>query len=61
MHGFTENSAALDAATGPVEELELLLTAAEAYPALERAFLGARHSISASFRIFDLATRLRSR
>ncbi|MBL3587255.1 phospholipase [Rhodovulum sulfidophilum] len=60
MHGFTENSAALAAATGPVEELELLLTAAEAYPALERAFLGARQTISASFRIFDLATRLRS-
>ncbi|RAP41180.1 phospholipase [Rhodovulum viride] len=60
MHGFTESSAARAAATGPVEELELLLTAAEAYPALERAFLEARHTISASFRIFDVSTRLRS-
>ena len=37
-----------------------LLTAFEAYPALEEMFLGAEEEIRASFRIFDLATRLRS-
>ncbi|KFE35250.1 phospholipase D family protein [Thioclava atlantica] len=37
-----------------------LLTAAEAYPALENAFLDARQSIHASFRIFDPQTKLRS-
>ncbi|MBN2739805.1 MAG: phospholipase, partial [Rhodobacteraceae bacterium] len=40
---------------------KLLLTAAEAYPALEGAFLDARHDISLSFRIFDLNTKLRSK
>ncbi|WP_243730847.1 phospholipase D-like domain-containing protein [Rubellimicrobium sp. CFH 75288] len=40
--------------------VEVLVTAAEAYPVLERAFLGARREIWASFRIFDLSTRLRS-
>jgi phosphatidylserine/phosphatidylglycerophosphate/cardiolipin synthase-like enzyme len=44
----------------PITRLDVLLTAAEAYPAFERAFLDAEHSISASFRIFDLGTRLRS-
>lgn len=38
----------------------MYLTVADAYPVLERAFLRARHSIKASFRIFDLCTRLRS-
>ncbi len=38
----------------------ILLTAAEAYPALERAFLGAKSEIWASFLVFDLTTRLRS-
>lgn len=38
----------------------VLLTAAEAYPALERAFLAAEREIWASFRIFDPRTRLRS-
>lgn len=38
----------------------LMITAAEAYPVLERCFLGARESISAGFRVFDPATRLRS-
>ena len=41
--------------------LDVLVTAQEAYPALERAFLAAREEISASFRIFDLSTRLRSK
>jgi phospholipase D1/2 len=38
----------------------LLLTAAEAYPALEVAFLEARTEIWCSFLVFDPATRLRS-
>lgn len=37
-----------------------LLTAAQAYPALEREFLSARVEIWASFRVFDVTTRLRS-
>jgi len=36
------------------------VTAAEAYPVLERAFLSARAEIVAGFRVFDLKTRLRS-
>lgn len=36
----------------------VLLTAAEAYPALERAFLAAQREIWGSFRIFDPRTRL---
>ncbi len=36
------------------------LTAAEAYPALEQAFLDAKTEIWASFLVFDLRTRLRS-
>ncbi|MCB1339738.1 MAG: phospholipase [Pseudooceanicola sp.] len=37
-----------------------LITAQEAYPALEREFLRAEREIWASFRIFDPSTRLRS-
>ncbi|NJM81477.1 MAG: hypothetical protein HC844_02405 [Tabrizicola sp.] len=37
---------------------QILLTAAEAYPALERAFRAAEREIWAGFRIFDLRTRL---
>ena len=40
--------------------VDVLVTAAEAYPALERAFLSARSEIVAGFRVFDLKTRLRS-
>ncbi|SFR39635.1 phospholipase D-like domain-containing protein [Litoreibacter janthinus] len=36
------------------------LTASEAYPAFERAFLNARKEVIASFRVFDPTTRLRS-
>ncbi|RUS59350.1 phospholipase [Pseudorhodobacter sp. E13] len=43
-----------------ITDLRLLITAAEAYPALERAFLAAETEISASFLVFDLTTRLRS-
>jgi phospholipase D1/2 len=39
---------------------EVLLTAAEAFPAFERAVLSARREVWGSFRIFDLDTRLRS-
>lgn len=44
----------------PVPPVEILVTAAEAYPALERAFLAAEREIVAGFRVFDLKTRLRS-
>jgi len=43
-----------------MRSVRILLTAAEAYPALERAFLAAKTEIWASFMIFDLSTRLRS-
>ncbi|MCB1310739.1 MAG: phospholipase [Sedimentitalea sp.] len=42
------------------ERLRILMTAAEAYPALEACFLTARDRISAGFRVFDPATTLRS-
>lgn len=41
-------------------EVTLLLTAEEAFPAFERAVLGAQSRIVAGFRIFDPATRLLS-
>ncbi|RYE51300.1 MAG: hypothetical protein EOP21_01725 [Hyphomicrobiales bacterium] len=44
----------------PTADVEVFVTAAEAYPALERAFLAARSDIQAGFRVFDLKTRLRS-
>lgn len=47
-------------ASSDPEKVELLLTAAEAYPVLERAFLAARTEISAGFRIFDPRTALHS-
>ena len=43
-----------------VSDCKLLLTAAEAFPALERAILAARERVVLSFRVIDLATRLRS-
>jgi phosphatidylserine/phosphatidylglycerophosphate/cardiolipin synthase-like enzyme len=54
MSGFPEGKP--DAAA----DVDILVTAAEAYPALERAFLAARHEIVAGFRVFDLKTKLRS-
>ncbi len=39
---------------------EVLLTAQEAYPALERQFLAANTEIAAGFRILDVTTKLRS-
>jgi phospholipase D1/2 len=47
-------------AEAPPPEFQVLLTAAEAYPALERAFLEAKQDIHGSFLVFDLTTRLRS-
>ena len=41
-------------------DFEVLITAEEAWPAFERAVLGARSKIHGSFRIFDLRTKLRS-
>lgn len=40
--------------------VEALITAAEAFPALERAFLKAETEIWGGFRVFDLFTRLRT-
>ena len=40
---------------------QFFLTAATAYPALERAFIEARSDISAGFRVFDPTTKLRSK
>ena len=37
-------------------EVTVFVTAAEAYPALERAFLSAREEIQAGFRVFDLTS-----
>lgn len=54
IHVPTQSDAAID-------DLQVLVTAQEAYPALERAVLATRHDISACFRIFDLTTRLRSK
>lgn len=42
------------------ERVQVLLTAAEAFPVLERAFLEAQSEITAGFRIFDLRTSLHS-
>lgn len=39
--------------------VRVLLTAAEAYPALEEAFMQAQTEIWGSFRVFDLTTKLR--
>lgn len=42
------------------DEVEILVTAEEAFPAFERAVLAAEDRIVAGFRIFDFSTRLRS-
>jgi phospholipase D1/2 len=44
-----------------VEDVRILITAEEAYPEMERAFLNAQRRILASYRVFDPTTRLRSR
>ncbi|UTS81495.1 Cardiolipin synthase [Phaeobacter piscinae] len=48
-----------DDTTAP-EVFEVLVTAAQAWPAFERAVLGARKEVRASFRIFDFSTALLS-
>ncbi len=42
------------------DDFDILITAEQAWPALERAVLKAEHSVTAGFRIFDMDTRLRS-
>ena len=49
-----------DDGTSGLQPPQIFITAAEAYPALERAFLGAKTEIIASFLVFDPETRLRS-
>lgn len=44
-----------------IKDIQVLLTASEAFPVLERAFLDAEKQITAGFRIFDLSTKLRSK
>lgn len=43
-----------------LRDVQILLTAQETYPAMERAFLAAEREIWASYRVFDLSTKLRS-
>ncbi|MGB0659898.1 MAG: phospholipase D family protein [Mangrovicoccus sp.] len=50
----------VEPALAPIEQFQFLLTAEEAYPAFEEAVFKARREISASFRVFDPQTRLRS-
>ncbi|MFD0859609.1 phospholipase D family protein [Roseovarius aquimarinus] len=52
MSNSTENEGLAD--------VEVLLTAGEVYPAMERDFLAAEREISAGYRVFDLSTKLRS-
>jgi phospholipase D1/2 len=49
-----------DGATADLSDLRVLVTAEEAYPEYERAFLAAKREIWAGFRVFDLFTELRS-
>jgi phospholipase D1/2 len=42
------------------DDLRVFITAEEAYPEMERAFLSAEREIWASYRVFALSTRLRS-
>ncbi|MCI5111448.1 MAG: phospholipase D-like domain-containing protein [Marivita sp.] len=44
----------------PVPDVDVLITAEEAWPAFERAVLRAQSHVHGSFRVFDLRTRLRS-
>ena len=56
----TPSAPAKDQTPPGIDDLEVLVTAEEAYPAFERAFMAAKCEISASFRVLDLATRLRT-
>lgn len=46
--------------TDTTHTADIFLTAADAYPALEKQFIDARSTISAGFRVFDPRTKLRS-
>ncbi len=46
--------------TSPARHFEVLITASEAYPRLEQAFMETRQNIIAGFRVFDPWTQLRS-
>lgn len=48
-----------DADMAAIETMAVFVTAQEAYPAFEDAFLAAEREVIAGFRIFDLETRLR--
>ncbi len=50
----------VDQSNVPDQSPRVLLTAAEAFPALEALFLEAQTEIWAGFRVFDLTTKLRS-
>jgi phospholipase D1/2 len=43
-----------------LQDVQVLITAEEAYPEMERAFLQAETEIWGGYRVFDLSTRLRS-
>ncbi|WGH77710.1 phospholipase D family protein [Jannaschia ovalis] len=59
--GWRARPEAPPARDGPADaDIDLFITAAEAYPAFERVVLGATREIVAGFRIFDFSTRLRS-
>ncbi|MFP7673974.1 phospholipase D family protein [Marivita sp. S0852] len=55
-------STADDVANGveALTDVQVLITAEEVYPAMERAFLNAQTEIWAGYRVFDLKTKLRS-
>jgi phospholipase D1/2 len=61
MGGETVNVRPEIEPTGRTDDgVEVLLTAGEAYPAFERAFLAAEREILLGFRVFDPTTQLRS-
>lgn len=55
-----DNGDSLRPGTAKPDRLQVLVTAFEAYPVLERAFLDAQDHVIASFRIFDPMTKLHS-
>lgn len=60
MNSMSPSQSDPAAARYDIDSFRVLLTSHEAYPAFERCFLQAEREIWASFRIFDLHTRLRS-
>ncbi|MXQ08121.1 phospholipase [Alphaproteobacteria bacterium GH1-50] len=57
---MTSAETSLDAARAAVQDVQVCVTAAEAFPEFERLFLTAETEIIGGFRVFDLRTRLRS-